>query len=125
MPKVEWGKKVVCTSCEIKFYDLNRKYPLLCPSCDAKVEELDSNIIDSNAKKVFTSNVDTSPDENLVGRDAAESTVADDVLPINDEENEDTISLEEVDNDEVGVIEAEVNDIEIEGGENPIEIEEE
>ena len=121
MPKVEWGKKVVCTSCETKFYDLNRKYPLLCPSCDVKVEELDSSNIDSNAKKVFTSDVDISTDENLVGRDAAESIAADDILPINDEENEDTISLEEAEQDEVDVIEAEVNDIEIEEEENPIE----
>ncbi len=32
MPKVEWGKKVVCLNCEAKFYDLNRK-PAVCPKC--------------------------------------------------------------------------------------------
>ena len=30
MPKVEWGKKVVCSNCETKFYDLNRN-PLFAP----------------------------------------------------------------------------------------------
>ncbi len=38
MSKVEWGKKVVCSNCETKFYDLNRK-PAVCPNCGTEYIE--------------------------------------------------------------------------------------
>lgn len=37
MAKREWGKKHLCPSCGIKFYDLKRS-PIVCPSCGTKVE---------------------------------------------------------------------------------------
>ena len=37
MAKPEWGKKHLCPSCGIKFYDLKRS-PIICPSCGTKVE---------------------------------------------------------------------------------------
>ena len=40
MSKVEWGKKIVCSSCGARFYDLNRKYPLACPICGSKIEKI-------------------------------------------------------------------------------------
>ncbi len=39
MAKLEWGKKRICSSCNTKYYDLN-KSPIICPSCGA---EFDSN----------------------------------------------------------------------------------
>ena len=32
MAKPEWGKKRICSSCNTKYYDLN-KSPIICPSC--------------------------------------------------------------------------------------------
>ena len=34
MAKPEWGKKRICSSCNTRFYDLN-KSPIICPSCGA------------------------------------------------------------------------------------------
>ena len=72
MPKVEWGKKVVCTNCEAKFYDLNRK-PIICPKCGTEYSDLSLNAQEVNTKQVFGGNVDIVTDDNLVGSDASES----------------------------------------------------
>ena len=122
MPKVEWGKKVVCSSCEVKFYDLNRKYPLSCPSCGSNVDEASIDEISSDAKKVFSDNVRSVNEVNLVGSDATESLVSEVELPLEEVEVEEdeTISLEEADQD-VDVIDTDVDDLSIEQDENQIE----
>tara|TARA_B100000965_G_C19590684_1_gene757829 strand:- start:2606 stop:2977 length:372 start_codon:yes stop_codon:yes gene_type:complete len=120
MPKVEWGKKVVCPACETKFYDLNRKYPLTCPSCGASVEDIASEKASSEAKKVFSDDVESVSDDNLVGSDATESLAAEDEISIGDVDEDATISLEEADQD-VGVIDSEVDDISIDQNESQID----
>ena len=122
MPKVEWGKKVVCSSCEVKFYDLNRKYPFSCPSCGSNVDESSIDEISSDAKKVFSDNVRSVNEVNLVGSDATESLVSEVELPLEEVEVEEdeTISLEEADQD-VDVIDTDVDDLSIEQDENQIE----
>ena len=122
MPKVEWGKKVVCSSCEVKFYDLNRKYPLSCPSCGSNVDEASVDEISSDAKKVFSDNVRSVNEVNLVGSDATESLVSEVELPLEEVEVEEdeTISLEEADQD-VEVIDTDVDDLSTEQDENQIE----
>ena len=112
MPKVEWGKKVVCSNCETKFYDLNRK-PAVCPNCGTEYIEpaLDSTPI--NAKQVFTDNVDSAADVNLVGSDASESIAEVEDLEIDDAIDDETISLEETESDDVSVIPDEEDDIDI------------
>ena len=111
MSKVEWGKKVVCSNCETKFYDLNRK-PAVCPNCGTEYIEpvLDSTPI--NAKQVFTDEVDTVTDTNLVGSDASESIAEVEELEIEDAIDDDTISLEDSESD-VQVISEEVDDLDI------------
>ena len=111
MSKVEWGKKVVCSNCETKFYDLNRK-PAVCPNCGTEYIEpvLDSTPI--NAKQVFTDEVDTVTDTNLVGSDASESIAEVEELEMEDAIDDDTISLEESESD-VQVISDEVDDLDI------------
>ena len=109
MPKVEWGKKVVCSNCETKFYDLNRK-PAICPSCGTEYIDSVVNEIPTNAKQVFTDEVDTSVDDNLVGSDVAESIAEDEDIVIDDAIDDDTISLEDTETD-VAVISEEVEDI--------------
>ena len=122
MPKVEWGKKVVCSSCEVKFYDLNRKYPLSCPSCGSNINEASVDEISSDSKKVFSDDVKSINEVNLVGSDATESLASEVELPLEEVEVEEdeTISLEEADQD-VDVIDVDVDDLSIEQDENQIE----
>ncbi len=63
MPKLEWGKKVVCSNCETKFYDLNRK-PAICPNCGTEYTDPSIENISSRAKQVFTDEVDVATDDN-------------------------------------------------------------
>ena len=37
MADKKFGQKRVCTNCEIKFYDLNKKSPLSCPHCNSEI----------------------------------------------------------------------------------------
>tara|TARA_Y100000748_G_scaffold232423_1_gene196408 strand:- start:756 stop:1115 length:360 start_codon:yes stop_codon:yes gene_type:complete len=117
MPKVEWGKKIVCPNCEVRFYDLNRKYPLTCPSCGANVDEVNLDESSSEAKKVFSDDVKSVNETNLVGSDPTESIASEDNLPLEDDE---TISLEEADQD-VDVIDSEVDSLSIEEEERQVE----
>ena len=119
MPKVEWGKKIVCPNCEVRFYDLNRKYPLACPSCGFSVDEVDLDESSSEAKKVFSDDVKSINETNLVGSDATESIASEDSLSLEEVEEDETISLEEADQD-VDVIESEVDNLSIEE-ENQVE----
>ena len=111
MSKVEWGKKVVCSNCETKFYDLNRK-PAVCPNCGTEYIEpaLDSTPI--NAKQVFKDEVDTVNDTNLVGSDASESIAEVEELEIEDAIDDDTISLEDSESDDQVISDA-VDDLDI------------
>ena len=111
MSRVEWGKKVVCSNCETKFYDLNRK-PAVCPNCGTEYIEPILESIPSNAKQVFKDEVDTVTDTNLVGSDASESIAEVEELEIEDAIDEDTISLEDSESD-VQVISDEVDDLDI------------
>ena len=92
MSKVEWGKKVVCSNCETKFYDLNRK-PAVCPNCGTEYIEPALVSTSTNAKQVFTDEVDTVTDTNLVGSDASESIAEVEDLEIEDAIDDDTCLL--------------------------------
>tara|TARA_B100001996_G_scaffold348759_1_gene307103 strand:+ start:85 stop:459 length:375 start_codon:yes stop_codon:yes gene_type:complete len=122
MPKISWGKKIACPSCEVRFYDLNRKMPLECPSCGSIVEEVSSTESSSEAKKVFSDDVKSVNETNLVGSAATESIASDDNIPLEDVvvEDEETISLEEADQD-VDVIDTGVDDLSIEQEGNVVE----
>ena len=100
MPDIKFGKKVVCSNCEAKFYDLNRK-PAICPHCGTEYVDPLNETITSTAKQVFIDDVDTVNDDNLVGSNATESIADVTEIDLNDEIDEDTISLEdsEVDNE--------------------------
>tara|TARA_A100001015_G_scaffold195123_1_gene217512 strand:+ start:2804 stop:3172 length:369 start_codon:yes stop_codon:yes gene_type:complete len=100
MPDIKFGKKVVCSNCEAKFYDLNRK-PAVCPHCGTEYVDPLNETITSTAKQVFIDDVDTVNDDNLVGSNATESIADVTEIDLNDEIDEDTITLEdaEVDNE--------------------------
>ena len=116
MPKVEWGKKVVCSNCETKFYDLNRK-PAICPNCGTEYIETVLDSIPTNTKQVFKDQVDIVTDNNLVGSDASESIAEVEEIEMEDAIDDDTISLEESESD-VQVISDEVDDLEIGDGDH-------
>ena len=94
MPKPEFGKKVICNNCEAKFYDLNRK-PAICPHCGTKYVDVSNETIVTTAKQVFIDEVDTATDDNLVGSDASESIAEVTEMDLEDDMDEDTISLED------------------------------
>ena len=112
MSKISWGRKIVCSNCEAKFYDLNRK-PAVCPKCGTEYIEPALDSIPTNAKQVFTDEVDTVTDANLVGSDASESIAEVEELEMEDAmDDDDTISLEDSESD-VEVISDEVDDLDI------------
>ena len=112
MPKPEFGKKVVCNNCEAKFYDLNRK-PAICPHCGTEYKEVSNEEIITTAKQVFTDEVDEVSDDNLVGSDASESIADVAEMELEDEIDDDTISLEDSEVDD-GVISTD-EDIDLDG----------
>ena len=122
MPKPEFGKKVICNNCEAKFYDLNRK-PAVCPHCGTEYVDLSNEIISTTAKQVFIDNVDTVTDDNLVGSSATESIADVAEIEIDDEIDDDTISLEDSEVDDE-VITSDV-DIELDNSETNEEIDHE
>jgi uncharacterized protein (TIGR02300 family) len=54
MSKEKLGKKILCPSCENKFYDLNRK-PIICPKCSNEItpEEIIKKITKQATKEVL------------------------------------------------------------------------
>ena len=113
MPKPEFGKKVICNNCEAKFYDLNRK-PAICPHCGTEYVDPSNEVISTTAKQVFIDDVDTVTDDNLVGSNATESIADVSEIDIEDEIDEDTISLEDSEVDDE-VITSDV-DIDLDNG---------
>ena len=114
MPKAEWGLKKYCSSCEKKFYDLNRKPPK-CPTCGAEIEETEASLSSTLSKQVFTDDLDVSSDNNLVGSDPSESVAEVEDIAIDDAIDEETISLEDTeDNVDNDVIDDEVDNLGIE-----------
>ena len=99
MPKPEFGKKVICNNCEAKFYDLNRK-PAVCPHCGTEFVDSSNDEMSTKAKQVFIDDVDTVADDNLVGSNATESIADVSEIDIDDEIDEDTISLEDTEVDD-------------------------
>jgi uncharacterized protein (TIGR02300 family) len=102
MPKPEFGKKVICNNCEAKFYDLNRK-PAICPHCGTKYVDPSKETISTTAKQVFIDDVDTVAEDNLVGSNATESIADVTEIDMEDEIDEDTISLEDSEVDDEAI----------------------
>ncbi|MFL2900566.1 MAG: TIGR02300 family protein [Candidatus Pelagibacterales bacterium] len=122
MPKPEFGKKVICNNCEAKFYDLNRK-PAICPHCGTEYVEPTNEVLTTSAKQVFVDQVDIVTDDNLVGSDATESIAEDAEIELEEQIDDDTISLEDSEAED-GAISSDV-DIELDGSESTEDIDRE
>ena len=107
MAKPEWGKKRICSSCNTKYYDLN-KSPIICPSCGAEFDPNDylktkkgksiplkSSVEDDNDLTKDIENIDD------IEVDANGEVVSDDdpLLEIN-KEDQNVIADDEIDMDE-------------------------
>ena len=108
MAKPEWGIKRICSSCNTKYYDLN-KSPIICP-CPEAIEFDPNDYLKSKKGKsvslkasVEDGNVLTKDIENIddIEIDADGEVVSDDdpLLEINKEDQE-IIADEEIDMDE-------------------------
>ena len=107
MAKPEWGKKRICSSCNTRYYDLN-KSPITCPSCGA---EFDPNDYLKTRKGKSVSTKTTVENDNDLTKDIENideievdpdnEVVSDDdpLLEINKEE-QNVIADDEIDMDE-------------------------
>ena len=112
MAKLEWGKKRICPSCGLKYYDFN-KSPITCPTCNV---EFDPDLyLKSRKGKSLSSNlqaenkVDTSDIEDTEVETPEEANDDDVIVELNKEDkasdNEKEISIEDdvsfVDEDDI------------------------
>ena len=127
MAKPEWGKKRICSSCNTRYYDLN-KSPIICPSCGAEFDPNDylksrkgksvplkASVEDDNDLTKDIENIDD------IEVDADSEVVSDDdpLLEIN-KEDQNVIADDEIDiNEDVSFI----NDDEITEDDNGINVE--
>ena len=107
MAKPEWGKKRICSSCNTRYYDLN-KSPIICPSCGAEFDPTDylkTRKVKSVSSKTSVENDNdlTKDIENIddIEVDPDGEVVSDDdpLLEIN-KEDQNVIADDEIDMDE-------------------------
>ena len=107
MAKPEWGKKRICSSCNTRYYDLN-KSPIICPSCGAEFDPND--YLKTKKGKSVSSKTSVENDNDLtkdieniddIEIDADVEVVSDDdpLLEIN-KEDQNVIADDEIDMDE-------------------------
>ena len=127
MAKPEWGKKRICSSCNTKYYDLN-KSPIICPSCGIEFDPND--YLKSRKGKGIPQKASVEDDNDLtkdieniddIEVDADGEVVSDDdpLLEIN-KEDQNVIADDEIDMDEDVSF---INDDEITEDDNGINVE--
>jgi len=90
MADKKFGQKRVCTNCEVKFYDLNKKSPLTCPHCNSEI------IIEDDLINIHSSSMNQSQDKPVIKDEFSDLENTESAS----EENEDVISLDEADIEE-------------------------
>ena len=107
MAKPEWGKKRICSSCNTRYYDLN-KSPIICPSCGVEFDPNDYTKTRKgksvSSKALVENDNDLTTDiENIddieVDRDVEVVSDDDPLLEIN-KEDQNAIADDEIDMDE-------------------------
>ena len=117
MAKLEWGKKRICPSCGLKYYDFN-KSPITCPTCNVEFDPdlyLKSRKGKSMSSKLGAENkvdisdvedieVETAEEsideelivENKVSDDETETSVEDDISFVDEDDinGEDVVSID-------------------------------
>ena len=118
MGKTEWGRKRICPSCSLKYYDFNRS-PITCPSCNVEFDpdlylkarkgknlsskmEIDNNTNLSNSENVDI-DIETNIDDDEIPKDVDDTTgvtTEDDISFVDNETEEDGIEITSVDIEE-------------------------
>ena len=102
MAKAELGKKRVCLSCNMRFYDFDRK-PIICPGCGA---EFDLQRNTKSQKSTKESQVKTTVNESNAEVDkVTEVDVSDDL-----DFDEDDVDVHVDDKDGPGIIQDDIGD---------------
>jgi len=86
MADKKFGQKRVCSNCEVKFYDLNKKSPLSCPHCNSEIIVEDELSYLQNIPNIQQSNKPNVKDE------FADIENSDDT---SEDEDEEVISLDD------------------------------
>ena len=92
MADKKFGQKRVCTNCEVKFYDLNKKSPLSCPHCNSEIaledEILNFNTTQANQQQSKPADKDEFADiENSENNDVEDDVISLDDATIEEEQN--------------------------------------
>lgn len=92
MADKKFGLKRTCSNCELKFYDLNKKSPLVCPQCKTEIViEDELSFVNNNQMGQVEKNTEVK-DEFSDLENADEQSDEDDVISLDDaaveEENE-------------------------------------
>jgi uncharacterized protein (TIGR02300 family) len=121
MGKPEWGRKRICSSCSLKYYDFNQS-PIICPSCNT---EFDPDLfLKARKGKSLSPKIEIENNTNLSNSDDLETNIEDDgdsdeiVKGLDDTAGvniEDDISFED---DENEVDEIEITSVDIEEDKN-------
>ena len=102
MAKAELGKKRVCLSCNMRFYDFDRS-PIICPGCGA---EFDPQRHTKSQKNPKASQVKTKGNETITEVDkVTEIDASDDI-----EFDEDDVDVHVDDKDGPGIIQDDIGD---------------
>ena len=112
MVKPEWGRKRICPSCSLKYYDFKRA-PIICPSCNTEFDpdlylkarkgkslspktEVENNTNLSNLEDADI-DVETDSDDNEENikdiDDTTDVNIEDDISFVDDENEEDGIEI--------------------------------
>ena len=102
MAKAELGKKRVCLSCNMRFYDFDRS-PIICPGCGA---EFDLQRHAKNQKSPRAPQADTKGDESIIEVDKITEADASDEMDF----DEDDVDVHVDDKDGPGIIQDDIGD---------------
>ena len=116
MAKLEWGKKRICPSCGLKYYDLN-KSPITCPTCNVEFDPdlylksrkgksmssklgVENKVDTSDVEDIEVETVEASDEELIVedkvSDDETETSVEDDISFVDEDDinGEDVVSID-------------------------------
>ena len=84
MADKKFGLKRICSNCELKFYDLNKKSPLICPQCQTEIVIEDELSFVNNNQMAQVEKKTEVKDEFSDLENADEQSDEDDVISLDD-----------------------------------------
>lgn len=84
MADKKFGLKRICSNCELKFYDLNKKSPLICPQCKTEIVIEDELSFVNNNQMAQVEKKTEVKDEFSDLENADEQSDEDDVISLDD-----------------------------------------